>query len=217
MHDEPKDGRRTLTEREFDLACEVFARTGSKAAAILSIAGGATDSAGRPSRRRTLEDAIRRNPEWAARWEDAKFAALGLVESEIAKAALTVDERPIFDAKGRLLGVQRDSRPRNDMLKFLARKLDPDAWSEKRQLQMSGTVEHRHTAGDQFSIVLRAEDVLLLPPEQREQFVNLLSLIRDRKSEEETNVIDHTPTRIVRPVLPSPRGNEDQSGDSDPG
>jgi len=218
MHDEhPKDARRALTEREFNLACEVFARTGSKAAAILAIAGGATDSEGRPSRRRTLETAIANNPEWSARWEDAKFAALGLVEGEIAKAALTVDERPIFDAKGRLLGVQRDSRPRNDMLKFLARKLDPDAWSEKRQLQMTGSVEHRHTNGDQFSIVLRAEDVLLLPPDQREQFVNLLSLIRDRKSEEETNVIEHTNARPVRPVLPSPHGDASDGGNGDAG
>lgn len=129
----PPDRRRPLSEREFNLACEVYARTGSKAAAILSIAGGATDSAGRPSRRRTLEEALRANPEWAHRWEEARTLALGLVEAEIAKAALTVDERPIFDKSGKLLGVQRDSRPRNDMLKFLARKLDPDAWSEKRQ------------------------------------------------------------------------------------
>lgn len=186
--------RGALTEREFNLACEVYARTGSKSAAILAIAGGATDGAGRPSRRRTLEEALRANPEWAQRWADAKEAALGLVEAEIAKAALTVDERPIFDKNGRLLGVQRDSRPRNDMLKFLARKLDPDAWSEKRQLQMSGTVEHKHGPADGFGVLISAEDVLLLEGADRAALIRLLSLIRDAKQPENPNVIDQ-PTR----------------------
>ncbi len=190
--------RGPLTEREFNLACEVYARTGSKNAAILSIAGGATDGSGRPSRRKTLEDALRANPQWAARWADAKEAALGLVEAEIAKAALTVDERPIFDSKGNLLGVQKDSRPRNDMLKFLARKLDPDAWSEKRQLQMSGTVEHRHGPADGFGVLIAAEDVLLLEGEDRAEFVRLLSVIRDAKQSETRDVIDQPTTRPVR-------------------
>lgn len=190
--------RGPLTEREFNLACEVYARTGSKSAAILSIAGGATDGAGRPSRRRTLDEALRANPEWAQRWADAKEAALGLVEAEIAKAALTVDERPIFDKNGRLLGVQRDSRPRNDMLKFLARKLDPDSWSEKRQLQMSGTVEHKHGPADGFGVLVAAEDVLLLEGEDRAEFVRLLALIRDRRTPENLNVIDQPDARPVR-------------------
>lgn len=194
----PPDRRRPLSEREFNLACEVYARTGSKAAAILSIAGGATDSAGRPSRRRTLEEALRANPEWAQRWEEARTLALGLVEAEIAKAALTVDERPIFDKAGKLLGVQKDSRPRNDMLKFLARKLDPDSWSEKRQLQMSGTVEHKHGPADGFGVLVAAEDVLLLEGEDRAEFVRLLALIRDRRTPENLNVIDQPDARPIR-------------------
>jgi hypothetical protein len=194
----PPDRRRPLSEREFNLACEVYARTGSKAAAILSIAGGATDSAGRPSRRRTLEEALRANPEWAQRWEEARTLALGLVEAEIAKAALTVDERPIFDKSGKLLGVQKDSRPRNDMLKFLARKLDPDAWSEKRQLQMSGTVEHKHGPADGFGVLVAAEDVLLLEGEDRTTFIRLLALIRDRRTPENPDVIDQPATRPIR-------------------
>lgn len=204
----PNSPRRgTLTEREFNLACEVYARTGSKAAAILSIAGGATDGSGRPSRRKTLEDALRANPAWAQRWEEARTLALGLVEAEIAKAALTVDERPIFDKSGKLLGVQRDSRPRNDMLKFLARKLDPDAWSEKRQLQMSGTVEHRHGPADGFGVLIAAEDVLLLEGPDRAEFVRLLSVIRDAKQSETRDVIDQPATRPVRRL--------DSGGESD--
>ncbi len=222
----PNSPRRgSLSEQEFTLACETYARTGSKPAALLALAGGATDGAGRPSRRRTLEDALRANPEWAQRWADARDAALGLIEAEIAKAALTVDERPIFDKSGRLLGVQRDSRPRNDMLKFLARKLDPDAWSEKRQLQMSGTVEHRHGPADGFGVLVAAEDVLLLEGEDRAEFIRLLSRIRDAKQPENANVIDQPPTRPALRLDPgsenaAPSGRdrgEDESGNGDDG
>lgn len=194
----PPDRRRPLTEREFNLACEVYAKTGSKAAAILAIAGGATDSAGRPSRRRTLEEALKANPEWAARWEEARTLALGEVERAIAEAAFTVDERPIFDKSGRLLGVQRDSRPRNDMLKFLARKLDPDSWSEKRQLQMSGTVEHKHGPSEGFGLYLTPHDVLLLEGEDRAKFLELITIIRNRRTPENPNVIDPPATGPVR-------------------
>lgn len=207
--------RHAITEQEFTIACEVYARTGSKHAAILSIAGGATDGAGRPSRRRTLEEALRANPEWASRWEEARTLALGAVEQAIADAAFTVDTRPIFDAKGNLLGVQKDSRPRNDMLKFLARKLDPDSWSEKRQLQMSGTVEHKHGPSDGFGLYLTPSDVLYLEGEDRAKFIELLTLIRNRRTPEKTNVIDQ-PTR---PALGSAPGNDgsDSCGHSAPG
>lgn len=210
-HNTPNSPRRgTLTEREFALACEVLARTGSKAAAILALSAGAKDSEGRPSRRRTLEQALATNPEWAQRWEDAKFAALGFIEGEIAKAAVTVDERPIFDKSGALIGVQKDSRPRNDMLKFLARKLDPDAWSEKRQLQMSGTVEHRHTPAGGFGVSLSPHDVLLLPPEKRMLFVELLSEIRTRK-ESQHELIDQP----ARPALDSGSTDEGRTPSGD--
>lgn len=206
----PNSPRRgTLTEREFNLACEVYARTGSKAAAILSIAGGATDGSGRPSRRKTLEDALRANPTWAQRWEEARTLALGLVEAEIAKAALTVDERPIFDKAGKLLGVQRDSRPRNDMLKFLARKLDPDAWSEKRQLLHSGSIDHKHGPADGFGVLVAAEDVLLLEGPDRAEFVRLLSVIRDAKQSETRDVID-------QPTGPARQLDSRSEGDAPP-
>jgi hypothetical protein len=199
----PNSPRRgTLTEREFNIACEVYAKTGSKSAAILAIAGGATDRAGRPSRRRTLDDALRANPEWAARWEEARTLALGRVEQAIAEAAFTVDERPIFDSKGNLLGVQRDSRPRNQMLQFLARKLDPDSWSEKRQLQMSGTVEHKHGPSEGFGLYLTPHDVLLLEDEDRAKFLELITIIRNRRTPdsnpENPNVIDQPATGPVR-------------------
>lgn len=208
MTDNTPERRGALTEREFTLACEIYAKTGSKAAAILALSGGATDAEGRPSRRRTLEEALQRNPEWAQRWEDAKYAALGTVEAEIAKAALTVDERPIFDKSGKLLGVQRDSRPRNDMLKFLARKLDPDAWSEKRQLLHGGTIDHRHGPADGFGVLISAEDVLLLEGTDRAEFIRLLSTIRDAKQPENLNVIDQPTTR---PALLSSSEHEEPS------
>lgn len=208
----PNSPRRgTLTEREFSIACEVLARTGSKAAAILSISGGTKDSEGRPSRRRTLEQALQLNPEWAQRWEDAKHAALGAVEAAIADAAFTVDTRPIFDKAGNLLGVQQDSRPRNDMLKFLARKLDPEAWSEKRHLQVNGSVEHRHARAE-FGVVLRPEDVLLLPPDKRELFIELISEIRTRK-ESPRELIDSEPA--TRPALDSGEADEGRTPSGD--
>jgi len=209
-----KQRRNSLTEREFNLACDVYAKTGSKHAAILAISRGATDGEGRPSRRRTLEDALRVNPEWAQRWADAREEALGLVEAEIAKAALTVDTRPIFDKAGRLLGTQTDSRPRNDMLKFLARKLSPE-WRDTRQLQIEGSLEHKVAPPDGFGVFVSASDVLSLEGADRAEFVRLLSLIRERRTPENPNVIDQTP-RPVR-LIDSRREDPPQSGSGEGG
>ncbi|MBX3389211.1 MAG: hypothetical protein KF691_07110 [Phycisphaeraceae bacterium] len=194
----PNSPRRgPLTEREFNVACEVYANTGSKHAAILSISGGATDATGRPSRRRTLEDALRANPEWAARWEEARSLALGRVEQAIAAAAFRIDTRPIFDKSGKLLGVQQDSRPSNDMLKFMAKKLSPE-WRETKQLQIEGTIDHSHTRADGFGLYLTPDDVLHLDGEDRAKFLELLTLIRNRRTPENPNVIDEPATRSIR-------------------
>lgn len=216
MNDEShKPTKHSLTEREFNVACEVYAKTGSKNAAILAISRGAKDGEGRPSRRRTLEDALRLNPLWAQRWADAREEALGLVEAEIAKAALTVDTRPIFDKAGRLLGVQQDSRPRNDMLKFLARKLSPE-WRDTRQLQIEGSIDHNVQRQDGFGVFVSAADVLSLEGADRAEFVRLISLIRDRRTPESPNVIDQSTARPVR-LIDSRREQPPQTGSGEGG
>lgn len=194
----PNSPRRgALTEREFNVACEVYARTGSKHAAILSISGGAKDGTGRPSRRRTLEDALRANPEWAARWEEARVLALGAVEQAIADAAFRIDTRPIFDKSGKLLGVQQDSRPSNDMLKFMAKKLSPE-WRETKNVHVDGTLEHKHGPSEGCGLYLSPSDVLLLDGEDRATFIELLTVIRNRRLPENLDVIDQPDPRPVR-------------------
>jgi hypothetical protein len=203
----PTPRRGALTEREFNVACEVYANTGSKHAAILSISGGAKDSEGRPSRRRTLEQALATNPEWAARWEEARTLALGRVEEAIAAAAFRIDTRPIFGKSGQLLGVQQDSRPSNDMLKFLARKLSPE-WRDKRELQIEGSVEHKVAPSDGFGLYLTPSDVLYLEGEDRAKFIELLTLIRNRRTPENPNVIDQPATRPVRHLASGSEGED---------
>ena len=64
------------------------------------------------------------------------------------------------------------------MLLAVARKLNPDEWSEKRQVEMSGSVDHTHRHGH---IYLSMSDIHLLAPDRADQLLDLLGEIADKR------------------------------------
>ena len=109
-----------MTEDRRQVFLKVLAETGSRSAAAAAASphldGGDGDRPGYES----FRDLWKRDPEFALKVQRAETLALGRVESEIAKRAFTLDERPIFDRQGNKIGVQTDSRPANQMLLRLA-------------------------------------------------------------------------------------------------
>lgn len=199
---------------------KVFRETGSVAAACAA-ASPHLDSkpdAHDPTRAprpgyRTFLDWMRRYPELAAEFEEAKFHALGLVEKAIAERSMTPERVPVF-SRGVLVGERIVWRDANALLLRRAARLDPDAWATRTQSDVR--VEHANTPGSGFTVALTAEDVLLLPPEKRSLFVEMLSLIRDRKEG------IHAPAQLIdsEPVKPRPpllSGGADEGSDSSGG
>ncbi len=130
-----------------------------------------------------------RDPEFADAWKRAEAAALARVEQEISRRAMTPERRPIF-SKGEYVGEQLTYD--NKLLLRLAARLNPE-WSERRQVEHSGAVQHQH---GHVVVSLQAADVLLLPAEQRQTFMSLLQTIADAKqapAEPITPAIEHQP------------------------
>lgn len=190
---------------------KVFRDTGSVAAACaaasphLTPKGDAHDPtrAPRPGYRTFLEW-TKRYPELAAEFEEAKVHALGLVEKAIAERSMTPERVPVF-SRGVLVGERVVWRDANALLLRRAARLAPEDWAQRTQSDVR--VEHSNTPSSGFTVELSASDVLLLPPGQREVFVELLTQIRNRK--EGLNVIDSQP---ARPALGSVEGNAKDDG-----
>ncbi len=196
--------RRPIDDQRKAIFLSVLAATGSMSAAANAASPHAEAKDGRGGYS-TFRDLVRRDPIFAEQVVAARDRALGKVEEEIVKRAFTPDERPIFGKDGQLLGVARDSRPANQMLLALARRLSPEAWSEKSQLQVDGRVIHEHR--DDHT-KLRAEHIDELTPAEQKVFTALLTKIYDAVEAKEAS---HEPRR---PELPAARaaGDEVPSG-----
>lgn len=192
---------------------KVFRETGSVAAACAA-ASPHLDSkpdahdptrAPRPGYRTFLEW-TKRFPELASEFEEAKVHALGLIEKAIAERSMTPERVPVF-SRGVLVGERVVWRDANALLLRRAARLAPEDWATRTQSDVR--VEHANAPGNGFTVELTASDVLLLPPAQRSLFVEMLSLIRDRK--EEINgpreVIDAQPVK-PRPALGAGGAND---------
>ena len=160
---------------------KVLAETGSRSAAAAAASphldGGGGDRPGYES----FRDLWNRDPEFALEVQRAETLALGRVESEIAKRAFTLDERPIFDRQGKKIGVQTDSRPANQMLLRLAERLAPGTWAQRKHHEIDGKVTHDH----QHSVAvatLQPQDVLLLEPDEQDELLRLVGKIAELKS-----------------------------------
>ena len=162
--------RQLLTDARKRAFLKALEETGSAPAAARAAS---PHSTGKRNCINTFRDARDRDPEFAAAWEEAVSRALGRVENEITRRAMTPTQRPIF-SKGELVG--HEDVYDNKLLLALARKLNPDEWSEKRQVEMKGSVDHRHG-----HIYLTMSDVHLLSPSKAEQLLLLLGEIADQR------------------------------------
>jgi hypothetical protein len=123
----------------------------------------------------TFRDERRRDPQFAADWERAIEEAIGRIEAEVVRRAMTPTKRPVF-SKGELVGHVEEYD--NRLLVTLAKRLNPDDWSERQKVEHSGSVshEHRHAVA-----VLKPRDVLLLPEADREPFLAYIGKIAEAK------------------------------------
>ena len=165
-------GYQPLTEARKATFLKVLAETGSPPAAARAAS---PHSTGKRAAIRTFTDLRNRDPEFAAAWEDSMATALGRVENEIMRRAMEPTYRPIF-SKGELVG--QEPIYDNKLLLAVARKLNPDEWSEKRQVEMSGSVDHTHRHGH---IYLSMSDIHLLAPDRADQLLDLLGEIADKR------------------------------------
>ncbi|MCC7389393.1 MAG: hypothetical protein IT431_11555 [Phycisphaerales bacterium] len=189
--------------RRWDVFIKVFRDTGSVAAACAAASPhlDKPKDAGHGPGYRTFLDWMRKFPSLAEEFEQAKFHALGLVEKAIAERSMTPERVPVF-SRGVLVGERIVWRDANALLLRRAARLDPNAWAPKQQSDVR--IEHTN-APEPFSVALTPEDVLLLPPERRMLFIEMLSEIRNHK-EKQRELIDSEPT--TRPALLSGGGNE---------
>jgi hypothetical protein len=174
-------GCQRITQERREVFLKILASTGSRSAAAAAASphldGGDGDRPGYES----FRDLWKRDPEFLLQLESAETQALGRVESEIAKRAFTLDERPIFDRQGNRIGTQTDSRPANQMLLRLAERLAPQTWQQRKHHEIEGKIAHDH----QYSVAvatLQPQDVLLLEFEEQNELLRLVEKIAELKS-----------------------------------
>lgn len=164
--------RARLTEARKRTFLRVLSETGSVFAAARVAS---PHSRGQRAATSTFHEERSRNPEFAQAWTEAEQAALAKVEAEVMRRAMTPVSRPVF-SKGELVGhtLEYDNR----LLVTLARRLNPEAWSERQRVEHSGAVEHRHRG---VIVEITSDDIWLLPDERREALLELLGALADAK------------------------------------
>jgi hypothetical protein len=123
----------------------------------------------------TFREHARRNPDFAARCEEALSDFKGEMEALAVERAKTVDTRPHYDKNGNFLGVEENRRNANDMLKVVLARIDPSAWAPKRNVNIDATVTHNDaklTGGAAY--VVKPDDMMLLDEDKRRLLVSLL-------------------------------------------
>lgn len=176
---EPSSGpsrhpRARLTEARKRTFLRVLSETGSVPAAARAAS---PHSKGLRAASSTFHQERARNPEFAQAWAEAEEAALARVEAEIMRRAMTPTRRPVF-SKGELVGHTEEYD--NRLLVTLARRLNPEAWSERSRVEHSGTVEHQH-AHRHTVVSLSADDLWLLPDDRRDALLGLLGELADAR------------------------------------
>ena len=177
----PRRGCQRMTQERRQVFLKVLAETGSRSAAAAAASphldGGSGDRPGYES----FRDLWNRDPEFLLQVQRAETQALGRVESEIARRAFQLDERPIFDRQGNKIGVQTDSRPANQMLLRLAERLAPGTWSQRKHHEIDGKISHDHQHSASVA-TLEPTDVLLLEPDEQDELLRLVGKFAELKS-----------------------------------
>ena len=189
-----RNGRIPITPERADAFLKALRETGSYSAAAaaasphLAAAGSKTCSVG------AFREYARRNPQFAEDVEAAMTEVKGRMEALVLERAMTPDERPIFGKNGALLGVQKDSRPANQMLALWLASHDPGKWAAKQSIKSEVTVTNNDaslTSGAAF--IVKPADVLLLDEADRATLIDLLSKLEDRREEATPAVIETKP------------------------
>ena len=165
-----------LTETRKRVFLDALAETGSTTAAAQAATPWATHRMGGLS---TFKDEARRDPEFADAWDRAEAAALARVESEVMRRAMTPTLRPVFSQGELKCHVEEYD---NRLLLAVARRLNPDAWADRRKVEQSGRVEHTHMHAHAVA-QLEPRDLLYLAPTSRQQLLGLLEQIAAAKGE----------------------------------
>lgn len=175
-----------LTQERIDKFLEVLRTTGSSyAAAVAATPHGAGEHPGYSS----FRDLRKKDPAFALAWQEAEAEYVGKLEEAMAKWSTTPRRRPVVSGKtGEVVGFDEQS-PDPRLLLASLRRHRPDAWNEKKQLEVSGDIQHQVSGGVTMAQI-DAQDVMRLPPDKREQFAALLQQIIYLR-DDATEVIEH--------------------------
>lgn len=160
-----------LTEARRETFLKVLSETGSVAAASKAASPFSNSDRGAKS---TFFDERRRNPEFAAAWDEALTSALAKVETELMRRAMEPALSPITNKQGQVVGHREDRMSSDRLLLRIASRLDPDAWAERRRQDhvVSGSINHHAYALD-ASLVAR------LPKDRQLLLLGLLDELAD--------------------------------------
>jgi hypothetical protein len=189
MNDEtPKSFSRSINDTEWRVCIDTLREHGPDAAKAV-LARGATHADGRPARRTTLGDTLRRDPLRRAEWEDAERDFLCQFVRVIHESAKTPDVIRRFDKKtGALVEERTDRRNSNWAALMVLRRYDPK-WRERKAVEVNGQIQHdhQHSLGAPTGFVLKPDDIALLPADDARRLLELLTRVEELKLETETN------------------------------
>jgi hypothetical protein len=212
MSDTPTFRRQAISDAEWRLVIDTLRQHGPDSAKAV-LARGQTQGDGRPARRTTLNDVLKRDPIRRAQWEDAEREFLTQFVKVMHESAVTPEVIKEYDRKtGRLVRERISRRDMNWAALMVLRRYDP-AWRDRKAVEVNGQIQHDHThqLGSPTGFVLNPEEIALLPAEKAQQLLELLYEVEALKLENESG-----PTRelIDQPAraLPSPQ----QQGEPDP-
>jgi hypothetical protein len=187
-------GRMPITPERAEAFLIALRQTGSYSAAAAAASPHLAAKGSKSCGVGAFREYARRNPQFAEDVEAAMTAVKGEMEALVLERARTPDERPIFGKNGALLGVQKDSRPANQMLALWLSSHDPAKWAAKLSTKTEVTVTNTDgslTSGAAF--IVKPADVLLLDEADRATLIDLLSKLEDRREETTPAVIDTKP------------------------
>ena len=189
----------------------MLGETGSHNAAARAASPHLADSTSPRPGYESFKDIRKMDLEFATACEEALSSALGKVEAAIVERAFTLDTRPIFDKDGNQLGVQTDSRPANQMLLRLAERLHPKRWTQRKQSNVTASVEHTHTHRHGMVVFkLETHHLALLPEERRQRFIEDLQLIRATLEQQEAphaQLPTNQPEQVPRQLSEEPEAH----------
>ena len=146
--------------------------TGSIRAAARRASPGSRSTEGPHS---TFRMALQRDPEFAAAAQEAMNDALGSLEAEAMRRAVEGYQRPVYQ-RGELVGYETVYS--DNMLLTLLRARAPEAYSDRRDLHVTGSVSHVHGV-----LTIDAADLLLLEDGDRDTLVRVLDRLALAKGE----------------------------------